>query len=88
MKGVKKQISVDKNGNQYKVANQGGSNGKSSHLQIAHSPSVIADAILGDEKVTPLVMRSNPKDDEMDKNWQMMTEFEKEEELAKGIYKI
>lgn len=90
MKGVKKQIYVDKNGNQYKVANPGGSSGKSSHLQIAHSPSVsvIADAILGDEKVTPLVMRSNPKDDEMDKNWQMMTEFEKEEELAKGIYKI
>lgn len=88
MKGVKKQISVDKNGNQYKIASPGGSSSKSNRLQIAHSPSIIADAIIGDEKVTPLVMRSNPKDDEMDKNWQMMTDFEKEEELTKGIYKI
>ena len=81
LKGVKKQIYSDK-GAKYKLAS-GGSGGSPSPYKSA---STIADAILGDPKAVQLVARSKDKD--MDKDWNMMTDFEKDEKLQEEIYKI
>lgn len=75
LQAVKKQAMVDKDGTQYKVVSGvGGGNTK------APNPSLIADAILGDSKAVQLVAQAK-QGDEMEKQWNMMTEIEKDEKL-------
>jgi hypothetical protein len=79
LQAIKKQAAVDKNGTQYKVVKKHISIGGS--YNRASAPSIIADAILGDPKAVQLVARTKPGTGEMEKDWTMMTEIEKDEKL-------
>ncbi|MBP2629436.1 MAG: hypothetical protein H6Q70_64 [Firmicutes bacterium] len=78
LQAVKKQAAVDKNTTQYAVVKHHSSGGGYSP---SSAPSIIADAILGDPKAVQLVARIKPGLGEMEKDWDMMTEIEKDEKL-------
>lgn len=79
LQAIKKQAAVDKNGTQYKVVKNHISTGGS--YNRASAPSIIADAILGYPKAVQLVAHTKPGTGEMEKDWNMMTEIEKDEKL-------
>lgn len=78
IKGVKDYSHFSKNNTKYKVISP---NEQSSGGSVkAPDAATIANAILGDSKATQLVARSKGND-EMEKNWSMMTEIEKDEKI-------
>ena len=54
-------------------------------LTNTQAASLIADAILSDPKVVQLVARSNSNNLEMEKDWELMSELDKDEFMEKKI---
>jgi hypothetical protein len=80
LQAIKKQAAVDQKDTQYTIVENHGSSGGGSYSK-SPVPSIIADAILGEPKAVQLVARSKPGSGEMEKDWNMMTEIEKDEKL-------
>lgn len=52
-------------------------------------PGIIAEALLGNGQYTPVVARSRDDDDKgMHKNWTLLSELAKEEEMSKNLYRM
>ena len=58
---------------------------KTAKLNENELTAIIADALLGEEYAVELVARSEVNNLEMDKDWKMMTDFEKEDIIRKKI---
>ena len=78
MKALKERINRDKVGTRYRVTG-------SDNLSNNTAASIIADAILNDPQVVQLVARFDGNNLEMDKDWELMSELEKDELLDKKI---
>ena len=78
MNALKERISHDKVNTRYRVT-------VSDTLTNTQAASLIADAILSDPKVVQLVARSNGNNLEMEKDWELMSELDKDELLDKEI---
>jgi hypothetical protein len=78
MKALKERISRDKVGTRYRVTG-------SDKLSNNTAASIIADAILNDPQVVQLVARFDGNNLEMDKDWELMSELERDELLDKKI---
>ena len=78
LKALKDRIARDKVGTRYRVT-------VSDTLQNNTAASIIADAILSDPKVVQLVARSSGNNLEMEKDWELMSELDKDELLDKKI---
>ena len=76
---LKIQLSLDKPNTCYKVNNSNNSSGSKSLAAI------IADAILKEPEATQLVARFGGDNLEMEKDWEMMSEFDKDELIRKKI---
>ena len=74
---LKIRLDRDKFSTAYKVIPNGYSN--------TSAASIIADAILFDPQAVQLVARSNGNNLEMDKDWELMSELDKDEFLRKKI---
>ena len=86
MLAVKEQMKKDPRSTQYKVVHSGGSAGAAGRSQAAHRtdyPSLIAEAIQNQPRAVQVVARST--DSGLQKDWIMMTDFERDEELDKQI---
>lgn len=86
MLAVKEQMKKDPRSTQYKVVHSGGSAGAAGRSQAAHRtdyPSLIAEAIQNQPRAVQVVARST--DSGLQKDWIMMTDFERDEELEKQI---
>lgn len=81
LQAVKKQARIDKGGTKYKVVSDPATHSGGGGASRPPDPATIADAILGDSKAAQLVARSKPGADEMEKEWSMMTEIEKDDKL-------
>ena len=75
---LKIQLSLDKPNNYYKLNYSDNSSGNS-------LASIIADAILNEPEAVQLVTRFIGNNLEMEKDWEMMTEFDKDELIRKKI---
>ena len=75
---LKIQLTLDKPNTCYKVNYSDNSSGRS-------LASIIADAILKDPQAVQLVARSTGNNLEMEKDWEMMSEFDKDEIIRKKI---
>ena len=75
---LKIQLSLDKPNTYYKVNYSDNSSGNS-------LASIIADAILNEPEAVQLVTRFIGNNLEMEKDWEMMTEFDKDELIRKKI---
>ena len=75
---LKIQLALDKPNVCYKVNYSDNSSGNS-------LASIIADAILKDPQAVQLVARSTGNNLEMEKDWEMMSEFDKDELIRKKI---
>ena len=78
MKALKERITRDKVGTQYRIT-------ISDTLQKNTAASIIADAILFDPKVVQLVARFDGNALEMEKDWELMSELERDELIDKKI---
>lgn len=78
MKALKDRIARDKINTHYRVT-------CSDMLPNSKAASIIADAILMEPQAVQLVARSNGNNLEMEKDWEMMTELDKDELLDKEI---
>ncbi len=78
MKALKTRIARDKVNTRYRVT-------VSDTLQNSTAASIIADAILSDPKVVQLVARSSGNNLEMEKDWELMSELDKDELLDKKM---
>ena len=78
MKALKTRIARDKINTRYRVT-------VSDTLQNSTAASIIADAILSDPKVVQLVARSSGNNLEMEKDWELMSELDKDELLDKKM---
>ena len=78
MKALKERITHDKVGTRYRVT-------VSDTLSNNTAASIIADAILFDPQVVQLVARFDGNALEMDKDWELMSELERDELLDKKI---
>ena len=78
MKALKDQIARDKINTHYRVT-------CSDMLPNSKAASLIADAILMEPQAVQLVARSNGNNLEMKKDWELMSELDKEELLDKKI---
>lgn len=78
MKALKARIARDKVNTRYRVT-------VSDTLSNNTAASIIADAILSDPKVVQLVARSSGNNLEMEKDWELMSELDKDELLDKKM---
>ena len=78
MKALEERIARDKVNTRYRVT-------CSDMLSNDKAASLIADAILFDPQAVQLVARFNGNNLEMEKDWEMMTEFDKDEIIRKKI---
>ena len=78
MNALEKRIALDKVNTCYRVT-------CSNKLSNSKAASLIADAILFDPQAVQLVARSNGNNLEMEKDWEMMSEFDKDEIIRKKI---
>ena len=78
LKALKNRIARDKINTRYRVT-------VSDTLQNSTAASIIADAILSDPKVVQLVARSSGNNLEMEKDWELMSELDKDELLDKKM---
>ena len=78
LNALKIQLTLDKPNTCYKVNNSDNSSCNS-------LASIIADAILSDPQAAQLVARFDGDNLEMEKDWEMMTEFDKDEIIRKKI---
>lgn len=78
MKALEERITRDKVGTRYRVT-------CSDALSNSKAASIIADAILFDPQVVRLVARSSGNNLEMEKDWELMSELDKDELLDKKI---
>lgn len=84
MQAVKEQMSYDTDKTRYKVITpQGGYHG-SGYNSGANNPSTIAEAIMKTTAAVNVVARSRD-DSGLEKSWQMMTVFERDEQAKKAI---
>ena len=78
MNALEKRVALDKVNTRYRVT-------VSDTLTNNQAASVIADAILSDPQVVQLVARSNGNNLEMEKDWELMSELDKDALLDKKI---
>ena len=78
MKALENQIALDKINTRYRVT-------CSDTLPNSKAASLIADAILFDPQAVQLVARFGGNNLEMEKDWEMMSEFDKDEIIRKKI---
>ena len=78
MKALEERVALDKVGTRYRVTT-------SDTLSNNSLASIIADAILFDPKAVQLVARLDGNNLEMEKDWEMMSEFDKDEIINKKI---
>ena len=78
MKALEERIARDKVSTRYRVT-------CSDAMSNSKAASIIADAILFDPQVVQLVARSTGNNLEMDKDWELMSELDKDELLDKKI---
>lgn len=84
MLAVKEQAKKDPRSTQYKVVHTSGAHGTSQKsFGRADYPSLIAEAIQNHPRAVQVVARTT--DDGLQKDWTMMTDFERDEELDKQI---
>ena len=78
MKALEERVALDKANTRYRVTT-------SDTLSNKKAISIIADAILFDPQVVQLVARLDGNFLEMEKDWEMMSELDKDEFLSKKI---
>ena len=78
MKALENRIALDKVNTRYRVM-------VSDTLTKNQAASIIADAILFEPEAVQLVARSNGNNLEMEKDWEMMSEFDKDEIIRQKI---
>ena len=78
MNALREHISCDKINTRYRVT-------YSDTLTNNQAASVIADAILFEPEAVQLVARSNDNNLEMEKDWELMSELDKDEIIRKKI---
>ena len=78
MKALKERVALDKINTRYRVT-------CTDTLSKTKAASLIADAILFDPQAVQLVARSTGNNLEMEKDWEMMSEFDKDELIRKKI---
>ena len=69
----------------YRVIQSESNSTKTSALKENELVAIIADALLGEPYAVQLVARSNGNNLEMEKDWEMMSEFDKDEIIRKKI---
>ena len=69
----------------YRVIQPESNSTKTSDLKENELAAIIADALLGESYAVQLVARSSGNNLEMEKDWEMMTEFDKDEIIRKKI---
>ena len=69
----------------YRVIPSQSDSGKISALKENELTAIIADALLGEPYAVQLVARFDSNALEMDKDWEMMSEFDKDEIIRKKI---
>ena len=69
----------------YRVIQSESDSGKTSALKENELIAIIADALLGEPYAVQLVALSNGNNLEMEKDWEMMSEFDKDEIIRKKI---
>ena len=69
----------------YRVIPSESDSGKTSALKENELTAIIADALLGEPYAIQLVARLDGNNLEMEKDWEMMTEFDKDELIRKKI---
>ena len=74
-----------KKNREYRVIRSASDSAKTSTLQEDELVKIIADALLGEKYAVALVARSTGNNLEMEKDWEMMTEFDKDEIINKKI---
>lgn len=78
MNALEERIALDKVSTRYRVT-------VSDTLTNNQAASLIADAILFDPQVVQLVARSDGNNLEMEKDWELMSELDKDEFIRKKI---
>ena len=78
MKALENRIALDKVNTRYRVT-------VSNTLSNSKAASLIADAILNEPEAVQLVARSTGNNLEMEKDWELMSEFDKDEIIRKKI---
>ena len=78
MNALKNRIALDKVNTRYRVT-------VSDTLTNGQAASLIANAILFDPQAVRLVARSNGNNLEIEKDWEMMSEFDKDEIIRQKI---
>ena len=78
MNALEERIALDKVSTRYRVT-------VSDTLTKNQAASLIADAILFDPQVVQLVARSDGNNLEMEKDWELMSELDKDEFIRKKI---
>lgn len=78
MKALEERVALDKINTRYRVT-------CSDTLSNTKAASLIADAILFEPEAVQLVARSDGNNLEMEKDWEMMSEFDKDEIIRKKI---
>ena len=79
MEILQSRLSTEKHTTYYKVT--------SPHISSKSAVSLIADAILNEPKAVQLVARSSGNNLEMEKDWELMSELDKDELLHKRIFR-
>ena len=69
----------------YRVIQPESNSTKTSALKENELAAIIADALLGEEYAVQLVARFDGNNLEMEKDWEMMSEFDKDEIIRKKI---
>ena len=69
----------------YRVIQPESNSTKTSALKENELAAIIADALLGEPNAVPLVARFGDNNLEMEKDWEMMTEFDKDEIINKKM---
>ncbi len=78
MKALEERVALDKINTRYRIT-------CSDTLTNTQAASLIADAILFEPEAVQLVARSNGNNLEMEKDWELMSEFDKDEIIRKKI---
>ena len=78
MNTLEERIALDKVNTRYRVT-------VSDKLTKNQAASIIADAILFDPQAVQLVARSDGNNLEMEKDWELMSEFDKDELIRQKI---
>ena len=78
MEALKLRIELDKPGTRYKLST-------SDSFSNDSAASIIADAILNESQAAQLVARSTGSNIEMEKNWELMSELDKDELVRRKI---